>query len=113
YRRREGADLRAYASFCARADEPAEFHMWLQWRIDEQLRAAASAGAGLIQDIAIGFDPAGADASLWQDLIATGMSIGAPPDEFNRDGQDWGVPPFVPERLAAAAYRPIAAALES
>ena len=36
------------------------------------------------------------------------MRVGAPPDEFGPDGQDWGLPPFVPGRLRAAAYEPIA-----
>ncbi|HET9949402.1 MAG TPA: 4-alpha-glucanotransferase, partial [Longimicrobiales bacterium] len=36
------------------------------------------------------------------------FSIGAPPDEFNRAGQEWGLPPFVPGRLAAAGYEPFA-----
>jgi len=34
------------------------------------------------------------------------MSVGAPPDEFNQLGQDWGQPPWHPHRLAQAAYRP-------
>ena len=99
---------RAYASL----DAPAlGFDDWVQARIDEQLRDAAAAGAGLIHDIAVGFDPAGADAATWRDVIADGMHVGAPPDEFNKHGQDWGVPPFVPDRLAAVGYRPIADAL--
>jgi 4-alpha-glucanotransferase len=54
----------------------------------------------------VGVDPAGADAWLWQDVLASGMSAGAPPDEFNTQGQNWGLPPFDPWRLRAAAYEP-------
>ncbi|HVT76827.1 MAG TPA: 4-alpha-glucanotransferase [Acidimicrobiales bacterium] len=107
----EGDDLVRYATFVDAAN--VGFHQWIQWRIDEQLRDAASAGAGLVHDIAVGFDPAGADASMWRDQLAEGMHIGAPPDEFNTAGQDWGLPPFVPDKLAAAHYRPIEAALEA
>ena len=33
-------------------------------------------------------------------------SLGAPPDVFNPAGQRWGLPPFVPDRLRLAGYRP-------
>ncbi len=81
--------------------------------IDEQLRDAATAGAGLIHDIAVGFDPDGYDAHRWRDLIAPGMHIGAPPDALGPHGQNWGVPPFVPHLLVAADYAPIRAALDA
>ncbi|MDQ3980394.1 MAG: 4-alpha-glucanotransferase [Actinomycetota bacterium] len=81
------------------------FHQWLQWLVDRQL-ADAGAGVSLIEDLAVGVDPAGADGWLWQGVLAAGMSVGAPPDEFNTQGQNWGVPPFDPWRLRAAAYAP-------
>ena len=59
-----------------------------------------------MQDLPIGVDPDGADAWTWQDMLATGASVGAPPDRFIVYGQDWGLPPFVPHRLAAAGYEP-------
>ena len=34
------------------------------------------------------------------------MTVGAPPDRFNKAGQDWGLPPFIPHRLRQAGYRP-------
>ena len=34
------------------------------------------------------------------------MRVGAPPDEFNTKGQDWGLPPWDPWKLRAAAYEP-------
>src|SRR5690606_31201878 len=43
-----------------------------------------------------------------QDLLAPGVSVGAPPDEFNASGQDWGLPPYVPWKLRAADYEPFA-----
>ena len=103
---------REYA-YLSLADDSTPFDEWVQARIDAQLRDAAAAGAGLVHDIAVGFDPAGIDADRWRDLIAPGMSIGAPPDEFNTEGQNWGLPPFVPDRLSAAHHQPIAAALEA
>jgi 4-alpha-glucanotransferase len=80
------------------------FHAWLQWLLDLQLEDASA--ISLVHDLAVGFDPGGADAWAWQDLLALDMRVGAPPDEFNEDGQDWGLPPFVPWKLRAAGYAP-------
>ena len=60
----------------------------------------------VMQDLPIGFDAAGADAWAFQDVLAHGISVGAPPDEFNTRGQNWGLPPFVPDRLRGAGYEP-------
>ncbi len=90
-----------------------EFHAWLQWLAAEQgaaaQRAARQAGMdiGVIADLAVGAHPGGADAWARQDVIVTGISVGAPPDEFNQRGQDWTLPPWHPGRLAAQAGRPL------
>lgn len=134
WRQGQGEALADYASFCVLAEEhgpdwrrwPEEarhpggalvadvarrsygrwrFHQWLQWQLDLQLEAA-SADVAVVHDLAIGVDPAGADGWLWQDELAAGMAVGAPPDEFNTRGQNWGLPPFDPWRLRAAGYRP-------
>jgi 4-alpha-glucanotransferase len=81
------------------------FHQWLQWLLDMQLQQASSHVA-VMHDLAVGFSPGGFDAWTWQDLLAPGVSIGAPPDEFNTQGQVWGLPPFDPWKLRAARYRP-------
>ncbi|MDQ6837254.1 MAG: 4-alpha-glucanotransferase [Actinomycetota bacterium] len=81
------------------------YHQWLQWHLDDQLRRASEATA-VMADLAIGVDAGGADAWLWQDTFASTMRVGAPPDEFNTQGQDWGLPPWDPWRLRAADYRP-------
>jgi 4-alpha-glucanotransferase len=95
-----------------------DFHMWLQWLLDGQL-AAAQRGAraagmpiGVVHDLAVGVHPGGADAWTLQRLLAPGMTVGAPPDEFNQRGQDWGQPPWHPGRLAAQAYAPLRGQLE-
>ena len=68
---------------------------------------------GIIGDLAVGAHPGGADAWAHQDLLVRGLSVGAPPDEFNQRGQDWSQPPWHPQRLAAvrlpAAERPVRA----
>ncbi|WP_104181298.1 4-alpha-glucanotransferase [Arthrobacter sp. B0490] len=87
-----------------------EFHEWLQWLLDEQLQEAqleatdAGMPIGVVHDLAVGVHPSGADAWTLQDVLAAGISVGAPPDMFNQHGQDWSQPPWHPERLAASGY---------
>lgn len=78
---------------------------WIQIQLDSQLAAAATE-LPLMADLPVGFDPDGADAWADRDLLAPGCRIGAPPDEFNPRGQDWGLPPYVPWRLRHAAFAP-------
>jgi 4-alpha-glucanotransferase len=107
YRRPKGAAVRALP---ASARDRVDFHRWLQWCLDVQL-ARAGRELPLVHDLAVGFAPDGADAWLWQDVVARQARIGAPPDDFNPAGQDWGVPPFDPRRLRAAGYAPWIATL--
>jgi 4-alpha-glucanotransferase len=88
------------------------YHAWLQWLCAEQLaeaqRCARDAGmpVGLVLDLAVGVDPGGADAWAQQDDLATGFTVGAPPDDFNTRGQDWRLPPWRPDRLARSGSGP-------
>jgi 4-alpha-glucanotransferase len=88
------------------------YHSWLQWILDAQATEAGDQ-IGVVQDLAVGVDPSGPDSWIWQDDFAPGMRIGAPPDEFNTQGQDWGLPPFDPWKLRASGYRPWIAALRA
>lgn len=81
------------------------FHAWLQWLAECQL-AAANAALPVMTDLAIGVDRAGADAWVWPDAFSRTMSVGAPPDTFNTQGQTWGLPPFDPWRLRKLNYEP-------
>ncbi|MEE4489980.1 4-alpha-glucanotransferase [Streptomyces sp. BE230] len=89
-----------------------DFHCRLAWLTDAQLaaaqRAAKDAGmaVGIVHDLAVGVHPGGADTWAQQDAFAHGMSVGAPPDAFNARGQDWGLPPWRPDALAASGYAP-------
>ncbi len=98
-------DSTAVAAFARQHETRVRFHQWLQWLLDAQMARCAERIA-LMQDLPIGVDPDGADAWAWQDFIAKGIGVGAPPDEFNTQGQDWGLPPFIPWKLRAAGYEP-------
>lgn len=117
-------ELQRFGQFCALAEVhghdwrewPAElapdpgrvaFWCWLQLLVDEQLAVAGEGlGIGVLHDLAVGVDGAGADAWLLGDALAQGVTIGAPPDLLATKGQDWGLPPWRPDKLRARAYQP-------
>jgi 4-alpha-glucanotransferase len=105
-------DSSAVADFRESHADVVEFHMWMQWQMDQQLaatqKAARDAGMaiGIMADLAVGVHPSGSDSWSLQDVLARGVSVGAPPDMYNQMGQDWSQPPWRPDALAEAAYRP-------
>ncbi len=104
--------LEAVVAFRGEQSGRVDFHMWLQWLIDDQLattqHAAREAGMaiGVMHDLAVGVHPEGSDAWALQDVLARGVSVGAPPDMYNQMGQDWSQPPWRPDALAEAAFVP-------
>ncbi len=95
------------------------FFEYVQWQADLQLAvvdgfvAQIGLGVGLYADLAVSVDRGGAEAWANQHLYALDASIGAPPDAFSPNGQCWGLPPIVPDRLAAGAYAPFIAMLRT
>ncbi|MDQ3504786.1 MAG: 4-alpha-glucanotransferase, partial [Actinomycetota bacterium] len=102
----------AVARFRDEHESEIAFHAWLQWAVEEQVRTSTD-GMTVLQDLPIGVDGGGADAWAWQDQLAGEVRIGAPPDLFNSNGQNWGSPPLIPWRLRAAGYEPFIAAIRS
>ncbi|MDP2170138.1 MAG: 4-alpha-glucanotransferase [Rhodocyclaceae bacterium] len=106
-------DAPAVAAFATQHAAAVSYHAWLQWLADAQLAAAvqraeqSGMAVGLYQDLAVGANPSGAEVWNWQAVFAANAHAGAPPDEINLMGQDWGLPPFVPHRLRDAAYAPL------
>jgi 4-alpha-glucanotransferase len=104
-----------------REREPEEFgfHQFLQWCAERQLERcrdiARSRGMaiGLYLDTAIGVDAAGADAWMDQGIVLTGLSVGAPPDQFNPAGQDWGLTAYNPHGLVGSRFEPFRQMLRS
>lgn len=130
----QGEGLVAFAQWCAQAEidrdtlaaddkhrivvpveqqeELARFYMWLQFVADRQ-RAAAQAKAvqagmriGIMTDLAVGVHPDGADATTLRKVLVPDASVGAPPDGYSQQGQDWSQPPWNPYKLAEAGYKP-------
>ena len=107
-------DAPAVLAFAEEHAERIDFHAWLQWLAAEQLEAAAAraeaAGlsVGLYRDLAVGIASGGSDGWADQARFASGIHVGAPPDDFSANGQDWGLPPFDPRALARAGYAPFA-----
>ncbi|MEU8744077.1 4-alpha-glucanotransferase [Streptomyces parvulus] len=112
-------DPRSAATDRARTElmDRVDFHSRLTWLTDTQLTAAqhtareAGMPVGIVHDLAVGVHPGGADAWAQRHHFARGMSVGAPPDAFNALGQDWGLPPWRPDRLADSGYAPFRALL--
>jgi 4-alpha-glucanotransferase len=107
------------AEFVADHSTAVDFHRWLQWQLDEQLAAAQSQAVaagmplGIVHDLAVGVHPDGADSWALQDVLALGVTAGAPPDEFNQLGQDWSQPPWRPDRLNEQEYQPFRALIRT
>ncbi len=109
----------AVAAFAAENNERIEYFQYLQWLAATQLEAAGDAARqlgmaiGLYQDLAVGVDLGGADTWADRGLYAIGARIGCPPDDFSLLGQDWGLPPWIPERLREQGYAPFIAILRA
>jgi 4-alpha-glucanotransferase len=95
------------------------FHEFLQWNAERQLERCNNIARrrglsiGLYLDTAVGVDAAGADAWMAQGIVLRGLSVGAPPDQFNPAGQDWSLTAFNPHGLAASRFEPFRQMLRS
>jgi (1->4)-alpha-D-glucan 1-alpha-D-glucosylmutase len=106
-------------SFARDHIERVEYYDYLQWTADSQLALVGQRalelelGVGIYLDLAVGVDSGGAETWGQHDLYAESVTIGCPPDEFGPTGQDWGIPPLLPERLYETAYAPFIALLQA
>ena len=116
YRRPEAP---AVAAFARKAAKRVGFFAYVQYLADTQLGLAAERARtggmriGLYRDLAVGAVGDGAEAWSFQDTLASGVSMGAPPDALGPLGQDWGIPPWNPRALAADGYRGFAEVLRA
>ena len=109
----------AVRAFAEEQREAVTFHTWLQWLADRQLKNAreravrAGLRLGLYLDLAVGVTPDGSATWSNRDLVVPAARIGAPPDYFNENGQDWGLAPISPTALAAQSFEPYRDALDA
>ena len=109
----------AVAAFSRLHLQRVEYFQYLQWQADVQLAEAHEHArafglpVGFYQDLAVGARAGGAETWSYPALYAGTASIGAPPDEFNLRGQDWGIAPPIPRALEEAGYEPFIAMLRA
>jgi len=109
----------AVASFARAHRNDVLFHCFLQWIADRSLAAAqqetkaAGMRIGLVADLAVGMSAAGSHAWTNQNDILGGLEIGAPPDLYNRKGQNWGLTTFSPRALVTDGFTPFIATLRA
>ena len=107
------------ARFASEHAERVEYYQYLQWQAELQLARVAhrckalGLAVGLYLDLAVSVDRAGSEVWAHRRCYADRASVGAPPDEFNLNGQDWGLPPLKPGELRRAHYEPFVRALRA
>ncbi len=110
--RLQQADNAAVAQFCRQHEQEVRFWLWLQWLASSQFDACwqhsqrREMPIGLYRDLAVGVAEGGADTWCDPALYCLKASIGAPPDTLGPRGQNWGLPPVDPHKLAARGYQP-------
>lgn len=100
------------AAFAAAHADRIDFFAWAQFEADRQLGDAAARGRsaglamGFYRDLAVAVHPGGGSAWADPSMLVQGANVGAPPDQFNMNGQNWGLAPLSPLGLREVAYRP-------
>ena len=93
--------------------ERVDFYQWCQWVAAEQLEHAQHVARevgmeiGIMADLAVGVHGYGSEKWSRPELFASGMSVGAPPDVYSQQGQNWSQPPWSPRSLADSGYLPL------
>ncbi len=104
-------DVGSYARFRAEREAGGDgvverSHVLAQYLADRELAAIADDGAAadLSLDLPIGSHPDGWETWAHPDLFASTIAVGAPPDTFFTEGQNWGFPPQLPAAMRHSGY---------
>jgi 4-alpha-glucanotransferase len=109
----------AVATFARHHASEVTFHVWLQWIAHRQLAAAHGAAKaagmriGLYLDLAVGEALDGSATWSTPGLALSGVVVGAPPDVFSQDGQNWDLAALSPTTLAAENYASLRALIKA
>jgi glycogen debranching enzyme len=97
----------AVAAFALEKAARVRFHRFVQWVADRQFAQAAREAQeggltlGICRDLAVGAAPDGAESWSKAARLLDGFAVGAPPDPFSREGQNWGLPAPNPLEMEA------------
>lgn len=107
----EGAarrDERTLAELRRQLSREIKYTQYVQWIADLQWRAARQAlqarGIALYGDLPFVVDTHSADVWSRQHEFLTDVSVGVPPDAFSDTGQDWGLPMYRWDVIAASGF---------
>jgi 4-alpha-glucanotransferase len=83
-------------------------HQYLQWLAEQQWQAARTAadahGIAIFGDLPFVVNLHSADVWTRSDEFMLDVSLGVPPDAFSETGQDWGLPVYRWDVMAAGGY---------
>ncbi|MBL6928111.1 MAG: 4-alpha-glucanotransferase [Rhodospirillales bacterium] len=112
-------DTPEVAAFAESHAHEIEFRIFAQWLAEQQFSTAAQRcrnlglEIGLNRDLAVGCHLGGADSWTDPELYVSAIRFGAPPDQFNAAGQNWGMAPVNPHHLRDRAYAPFIEMVQS
>jgi 4-alpha-glucanotransferase len=75
-----------------------------QRQMDEMAAECRTRNVYLYLDLPVGVNRCGFDVWRHKNLFASDASVGAPPDMFFNQGQNWNFPPMIPERMRQTGY---------
>jgi len=100
----------AVQEFAREHADDIEYHAYMQMLADRGLAyahaeaRAAGMAIGLVTDLAVGTDSGGSHCWSRQGETLLGLTVGAPPDLLQRQGQNWGLAAFSPRGLRDAGF---------
>jgi 4-alpha-glucanotransferase len=86
-----------------------QYHLYVQWAIAGQFKElsdrARNLGQKLYLDYPLGVHCSGYDVWREHNVFVLDAGVGAPPDMFYSQGQNWGFPPLHPEKIRQQGYK--------